>query len=98
MAPNTASIDLTAVHDAAGRFSASAADLDGALQAHPACFGGAVAGRAYLSRGDALRSALDQIAQQIADWARASADIAASLTVTAAGYRDADVRAGARQG
>ncbi len=100
MAPKTARIDVAAVRAAAEHFDASARALDTAIHTHLSRlrFGGAVAGRAHAARGDALRAALDQVAQALGQWSRASAEIAASLHATAARYDDADSRTAARYG
>jgi hypothetical protein len=61
-------------------------------------FDGAIAGRAHAARGDALRTALDRVVDDVARWSRASAEIAAALRAGASRYSEADGRAAARIG
>ena len=48
----------------------------------------------HVARGEAVRIAVDGIADQLRKWSRASAEIAATLRTTAQRYDEADVRAG----
>ncbi len=57
-------------------------------------FGAAGAGRMHVVRGEAVRIAVDGIADRLREWSRASAEIAATLRNTAVRYDEADVRAG----
>jgi|SRR6185312_2896832 len=100
MGTESARIDVSALRDIASEFDASAGDLDAAVRTRLSGlrFGGATAGRAYVARGDALRSSLDGIADELTAWARASAEIAAALRASADRYELADERAAARLG
>jgi Excreted virulence factor EspC, type VII ESX diderm len=93
-------MDVAAVRDVADQFAASAAALDAAVATHLSHlgFGGATAGRAYAARGDALRTSLGRIADELMQWSRASAEIAAALRASADRYVSADERASARVG
>jgi len=86
MGPQTARVDLAAVRAVAAEFDASAGSVD------------AAAGRAYAGRGDALRSALDRIADGLTAWSRASAEIAAALRASADRYQRSDLGTAARFG
>lgn len=92
--------DTTALRAVADRFDATAQAIDGAVRTRfpRLAFDGASAGRAHTAGGDALRRALDRWAGELANWSRASAEIAAALRVGAAGYTDAELRAETRVG
>src|SRR5262245_58094921 len=100
MGAHTARMDLGTVRDVAGQFEATAALLDAAIRTHLSNlrFDGATAGRVHAARGDALRTALTSIGDGIAQWSRASDEIAAALRRSADGYRAADHRTSARLG
>lgn len=100
MGPETARIDVAAVRDVAAEFDASAGILDTAARTHLSRlgFGGGTAGRAYVARGDALRAALDQMTDALAEWSRASAEISAALHASADRYVQSDERTAARFG
>jgi len=93
-------MDVAAVRDAADQFDASTAALDSAVRSHLSALGfaGASAGRAYVARGDALRAAVEHIADGLTAWSRASAEVAAALRASADRYAGADDRAAARMG
>lgn len=93
-------MDVAAVRGVASEFDAFAGTLDSAVRTHLSRlgFGGATAGRAYVDRGDALRVALDQIADAVIGWSRASAEIAAALHASADRYLRSDDSAAARFG
>ncbi len=99
MGSETARVDVAAVRDVAAKFDASAADLDAAVRtlSHLG-FGGATAGRAYVARGDVLRTALERVADGMAAWSRASAEIAAALRASADRYQRSDERTAERFG
>lgn len=59
-------------------------------------FDGTTSGRAYIGQGDALRFALHRLSGELARWARASMEVAASLRSGADRYDDADQLAAAR--
>src|SRR5215475_327203 len=100
MGPQTARMDVAAVRDVANEFDASAVVLDATVRTHMRGlgFGGATAGRAYLARGDAVHAALDRVADGLAAWSRASAEIAAALRASADTYERSDERNAARLG
>jgi hypothetical protein len=91
-------VDVAAVHRVADQFSAAAELINAAIGDHLAglCFSGAHAGRAYTARGDALRSELERLTTQLAQWSRASVDIGDALRAAADRYVDADMYAAAR--
>jgi Excreted virulence factor EspC, type VII ESX diderm len=93
-------MDAAAVRDVADQFTDSADAVEAAVAKHLTHlgFGGATAGRAYAGRGDALRAALDHIADAVLLWSRASAEIGAALRASADRYVTVDERAGARIG
>lgn len=91
----SAHLDIAAVRAAAMRFDSVADELDRAARL-PLTFGGSAAGRAHTADGDALRVASEQIAGELAMWARSAAEIAMSLRAGADRYLDADLGATAR--
>ncbi|MBS4728901.1 hypothetical protein MSM1_11370 [Mycobacterium sp. SM1] len=97
---NAASIDVAAVRAVAGHFHASAEILDEAVRNHLArlAFSGTAAGRAHIARGDALHTALTRLAVEVAQWSRATGEIALALRVSADRYADAELRVAARIG
>ncbi|HTQ19201.1 type VII secretion target [Mycobacterium sp.] len=93
-----ATVDVAAVRAVADRFAAAAALVDRAADDHLArlAFGGASAGRAYIARGDALRTGLERLAPTLSQWSRAADEIAVALRVGADRYADAELFAAAR--
>ncbi|WP_422749359.1 type VII secretion target [Mycobacterium sp. WMMD1722] len=91
-------VDRAALIRIAGRYEAAAELVDSALHTHlnALAFDGAVAGRAYRGHGDALRCAVDGVANSLREWSRSAAEIAATLRHTAEQYADADARAASR--
>jgi uncharacterized protein YukE len=100
MGSDSARLDAAALRDVARQFDASAGAIDAAVSTHMSAlsFGGATAGRAYAARGDALRAALERVADALAEWSRASAEIAAALRSSADQYVSSDARAAAGVG
>jgi len=100
MAQQDAFVDATAVHAVADRFDDAAHLIDDAVRTHfgRLAFDGAISGRAYVGHGDALRLALHRLSGELAQWARATAEVAAALRVSADHYADADQRAAVRIG
>jgi len=84
----------------AGRIDDSAEFIAGAARSRLAslAFGGAVAGRAHVARGDALQAALNRLTGELSQWERACVEIAAALQAGADRYADADLRGAARIG
>jgi Excreted virulence factor EspC, type VII ESX diderm len=98
--PEVARVDVAALHAVARHYEAAADIVDGAVRKHLSGLGfdGAAAGRMHAARGDALRIAVDHIADQLRQWSRAAAEIAAALRVSADRYAEADARAARRVG
>ncbi|MBB3602250.1 uncharacterized protein YukE [Mycolicibacterium sp. BK556] len=88
-------VDTAALRAAAQRFDAAADALGGAALSR-LHFDGSVAGRAHTAHGDAVRSSLDRLAAGLAQWLRATEEVAATLRVTADRYGDAELRAAGR--
>ncbi|WP_431239010.1 type VII secretion target [Mycolicibacterium aichiense] len=90
-------VDCAGLRAAAQHFDATAEVLDEALrgQLSRLHFGGAVAGRAHVAHGDAVRAALERLTATVAQWSRAAEETAAALRVTADRYGDAELRAAA---
>jgi excreted virulence factor EspC (type VII ESX diderm) len=95
-----ASVDIAALAGVAHQFEIAADIVDNAVRQHLSglAFNGATAGRTHVGRGDALRAAVDHIGDQLHEWSRASAEIAAILRTSALRYADADARAADRVG
>jgi hypothetical protein len=91
-----AGVDVAALLEVAGEYQAVADAVDAVVRIRLAGlqFGGAVAGRMHVARGESVRVAVDGVADQLREWSRASAEIAATLRTTAHRYDEADVRAG----
>jgi hypothetical protein len=97
---DAARVDVMAVLDVARGYDAIADMIDAVLDAHLAhsSFDGAVAGRAHAARGDAVRNAIGQLADQLLTWSRASAEIGSALRVSADGYAGVDALGARRLG
>ncbi|MEY8017951.1 hypothetical protein [Mycobacterium servetii] len=95
---SSAEVDVAAVHRVADRLEAAAELIDNAVGEHLArlAFGGAAAGRAYTTRGDALRAGLQRLATELSQWSRASAAVAVALRASAERYADAELYAARR--
>jgi Excreted virulence factor EspC, type VII ESX diderm len=91
-------VDVAAVHRVADQLGAAAELIDGAVGDHLArlAFSGSSAGRAHTARGDALRAELERLATELAQWSRASVEIALALRAGADRYADAELYAVAR--
>lgn len=100
MGQRDAFVDAASVRTVASRFDGTADLIDGAarIQLRRLAFDGATAGQAHVAHGDALRLALDRLSRELAQWARATVEIAAALRVGAEHYAEADLRAAARIG
>ena len=98
--PDVARVDVAALNAVARQYEAAADIVDGAVRTHLTglAFGGAVAGRAHVARGEALHAAVDHVVDQLRQWSRAAAEIAAALRVAADRYAEADARAARRVG
>jgi uncharacterized protein YukE len=100
MGQQNAYVDADAVRAVANRFDDAAQLIDAAVRTHVArlAFDGATAGRAYTGHGDAVRLALNRLNGEVAQWARATAEIGAALRASVERYGEADLRAAARIG
>src|SRR5213083_2280678 len=97
--PDAARVDVAALLGVARQYEACADIVDGALRTHLNLeFDGAGAGRMHVARGDALRAAVDRVVDQLRQWSRAAAEIAAVLRASADRYAEADARAARRMG
>ena len=98
MAHRNAFVDAAAVHAVANRYDDAAQLIDGAVRTHfgRLAFDGTTSGRAYIGQGDALRFALLRLSGELAQWSRASREVAAALRAGADRYDDADQLAAAR--
>lgn len=97
---DAARVDVAALSEVARQYQAVADTIDDAVRTHLTGLGfdGAVAGRGYTAQGDDVRTGVDGIVGQLRGWARASAEIAATLRASAARYADAEARAAHRVG
>lgn len=97
MGQRDAFVDATGVHEVASRFDETAHRIDGAVRTQFAAlaFNGVSAGRAYVGQGDAVRFALHRLGGELTQWARATAEVASVLRVSADRYAEADRRAAA---
>jgi len=98
MGQRNAFVDAAALRTVANRFDDAAQLIDGAVRAHfgSLAFDGATAGRCYVGHGDALRLALNRLAGELAQWARATEEIAIALRASADRYIEADLSAAGR--
>lgn len=98
MGQQNAFVDAAAVRTVANRFDDTAQLIDDAARNHFArlAFDGATAGRAYIGHGDALRFALNRLASELSQWARATVEIATVLRASADRYAEADLSAAGR--
>lgn len=96
----SAHVDVGALLEVASRYDAVADIVDGLARTHldRLTFDGAVAGRDYAPRGDAVRRAVDEFVDQMHVWVRAMREIAAALRTSGDRYLDADARGAARLG
>ena len=97
---DAARVDTGVLLDVAGRYDAVADGLDGAARTQLArlSFGGAVAGRTQAAAGEALRSAVDALGDDVVIWARSSIEIASAIRTSADRYLTAEARGAARLG
>ena len=97
---DAARVDVVALLDVAREYQSAADLVDAVVRTRLAglAFGSAAAGQSHVARGDAVRNAVDGVVDQLRAWSRASAEIAATLRVSADRYGEADARAGRRVG
>ncbi len=89
--------DVGELLDAARRCDALAELVDGVVrQLDRLAFDGSVAGVAHAARGDAVRRAVDDIVDQVLEWARALREVGSALAASGRRYVEADVAAAAR--
>jgi Excreted virulence factor EspC, type VII ESX diderm len=98
--PEVTRVDVAALHAVARQYEAVADIVEGVVRTHLAglMFDGAAAGRVHVGRGDALRAAVEHVVDQLRQWSRAAAEIAAVLRVSADRYAEADASAARRVG
>lgn len=98
--PEVARVDVAALHAIARQYEVAADIVDGAARTHLTGlrFDGATAGRMHAARGDAVRTAVGGVVDQLRQWSRAAAEIAAALRASADRYAEADARAAGRLG
>jgi hypothetical protein len=98
--PDVARVDVALLRAVAGQYEAAGDIVDAVVRNHllGQTFDGASAGRSHTAAGDALRRAVDEVADQLRQWSGAAAEIAAVLRAAADRYADADVRAAGRLG
>ena len=97
---DAARVDAAILLSIAREYQIAADTVDAAVRTHLSglAFDGAGAGRAYVGHGDAVRSAIDEVVNQLRQWSRASAEISAALRVSVERYTEADVNAAGRLG
>ena len=90
-------VEVAALRAVANQFDATAQLIDAAARNNLSqlCFTGATAGRAHTGRGDALHASLNRLDADLAQWSRASVEIAAALRAAADRYADAELRSAA---
>ena len=93
-------VDTATLLSIARQYQIAADMVDVAVRTHLSglAFDGAGAGRSYVAHGDAVRSAIDEVVNQLRRWSRASAEISAALRVAVERYTEADVNAAGRLG
>lgn len=98
--PDAARVDIAGLLGVARHYDAAAEIVDTAIRNHLSGlrFDGAVAGRVHAARGDALRLAVDEVADRLRLWSRAATEIAAELRACADRYADVDARGARRIG
>jgi hypothetical protein len=98
--PDAVRVDVAALHAVARRYETVADIVDDAVRTHLTglMFDGAAAGRVHAARGDALRVAIEDVVDQLRQWSRAAAEIAAALRASADRYAEADASAARRVG
>ena len=97
---DAARVDVAALLDVARGYDTLADTVDAAVRVHLTrlSFDGAVAGRAYNARADALRNSVEHVSDGMRLWARASVEIASALRASADRYVEADARGARRVG
>jgi hypothetical protein len=95
-----ARVDVAALLDVARGYDALADAVDAAARTHlmRLSFSGAVAGRSYAARGDALRRSLDGVGDGMRLWSRACVEIACVIRASAGRYVEADASGARRVG
>jgi len=98
--PEVARVDVAALHAVARQYEAAADIVEGAVRTHLTglVFDGAAAGGAHVARGDAIRTTVDHIVDQLRQWSRAAVEIAAALRASADRYAEADASSARRVG
>lgn len=93
-------VDAAAMLSVARQYQSTADIVDATVRTHLSglAFGGAVAGRSYVAYGDAVRSAVEDVVNQLRAWSRASAEIASALRASVERYTEVDAQAAGRLG
>jgi hypothetical protein len=93
-------VEVARLRSVANQFDATAQLVDAAArsQLSQLAFHGAAAGRGHIDHGDALHTALNRLGADLAQWSRATVEIAAALRAAADRYADAELRSAARIG
>ena len=96
----TTHVDVGALLAVAARYDAVAETVDGVARTLSSrlTFDGALAGRDYVARGDAVRRAVAELADQLRTWSRAAREIASALRVSGDRYVEVDARGAGRLG
>lgn len=91
---DAARVDTAVLLDVAGQYDAVADGLAAAVRTHlsRSSFGGAVAGRAHVAAGEALRHAVDDLDRELLTWSRSDAEIASAVRTSTDSYRAAELR------
>jgi hypothetical protein len=97
---DAARVDVMAVLDVARGYDAVADMIESGVNAHltHSSFDGAVAGRAHAARGEALREAIGELADQMRAWSRSCSEISSALRISADTYVGAEALGARRLG
>lgn len=97
---DVARLDVAELSGVAREYDAVADLVDATIRARLSqpVFDGSSAGRAHTFHGDAVRSALDDLADPLRQWARAAGEVAGLLRSCTERYVGADTRAAGRMG
>jgi hypothetical protein len=93
-------VEVSALRSVANQFDAAAQLTDAAARNRVAqlAFSGATAGRAHQGPGDRLHTALNRLGVDLAQWSRATVEIAMALRAAADRYTDVELHSAARIG
>jgi excreted virulence factor EspC (type VII ESX diderm) len=93
-----AQVDVAVLLGVARQYDVVAEIVDSVVRAHLTgmAFDGVLAGRAHVDSGDAVRTAVDRVTDQLRQWSRAATEIAVVLGAAADRYDTADADAARR--